>query len=501
MTRNSPKYSIPRFMNPIGNFCAKPSEHFRKWVILIFLVALVFSVLSCKKWIDPEINTDPNNPSDITVDLLLPSIQASWAYLLGGELSMAPRLWMQQLSGAGAEALAFDRYSFTSADVSTIWRFNSYPVSLADTKILIEKSEALGYPAYKGVAQVLWAMQFLTMTDLFGDIPYSQALVASNDQPRFDAQESIFTDLDKVLNEAIENLENPGIIKPSGDDLIYSGNLALWKKAAYAVRARLYMRWGQRDSSKLEQVQQAINSSFESSADDMVFQFGESATTANPVYQFLSQNKGDMYLGHYFVDQLNNSTPNDTSDDDLRLQKYAIPITDSVSNFNYGGNGTITLLAHAYAGSSIGEPQVACLPGEYVNSINSEVPFLSYVELKFIQAEIHAGTATGVNALNAAINASYQKLGIDSLTIPYTSATVGEVIAQKYLALAFQLEVWNDWRRTGYPIFTNTFANSAIPVRFPYATDSYLYNEGNVPKRTDGARITIYDPVWWDVQE
>jgi hypothetical protein len=448
------------------------------------ILLLAFLLTSCEKWIDPDVNIDPNNPDDVTMDLLLPTIEGFWAYQLGGDVSLATRLWMQQLGGADRQALTYDRYTFNQSDVDNIWRFSSYRSSFMDTKILIDKATELGSPAYKGVAEVLWVVQFLNFTDLFGDVPYSEALQGDeNRYPKFDSQLSILEDLDLKLDDAIINLAASSEVTPGDDDLIYGGDLDLWTKAAYALRARLYLHWGHKDASKLGQIQAAIDNSFESEAESMVFNFSTAANNSNPLYQFCVVDRpGYIYMGEYFVNMLSNGTPSDVSDDDPRLSVF-------VDSTGFGG----------YVGTAVGEPGLACDPAAYFIAPSAVVPFITYPEVKFIEAEINSGAARD-EALKEGIRASLEMYGVlgadpawEATNIDgIADATLEDVITAKYVGLALQLEIYSDYRRTGYPAIP-TYQGQAIPVRYPYATACYNYNPDNVP-----TGVTKNTPIWWD---
>ena len=456
--------------------------------IYSIILAVLLMLGSCESWIDSEVNVDPNNPSDVPVSLLLPDIQGFWAYQMGGDMTLASRLWMQQLSGEDRQGLTIDRYTYNEGDVGNIWRFSSYAASFIDTKLLMDKAEEEGAPAYLGIAQVWWVYQFINLTDVFGDVPYSEAFKGlDNEKPVFDSQESIFNDLDSKLTAAINNLSaDPGLIVPGEDDLIYGGDLSLWLKAAYAARAKLYLRWGERDNARLGQIQAAIDNSFESSDEDLVFTFSTAANNSNPLYQFAVVDRpGYIAIGEYYMNLMNGGTPDDFSDDDPRLAVVAIPLNDSV-----------------YLGSVVGEPSggVASDLGPYLTDPTAEVVFASYAELKFIEAELNAGTAAGVTALQEAVAASLERFGVagndpawEAANITgIASATLEEVMLAKYLGLAFQAEVYADYRRTGYPVLA-TYNNLPVPRRYPYSTASSNYNGDNVPDATKST------PVWWDV--
>jgi hypothetical protein len=459
-------------------------------IIGLLLIALAFS--SCKKWIDEDINVDPNNPSDVSLDLLLPSIQASWAYTLGGDVQIESRIWMQQLAGVDRQALSYGRYTVTSSDVNNIWRFDTYASSIMDTKIMIKKAEEQASPAYKAIGLILWGYQFQVLTDYFGDMPYSEALDPQNIQPKFDTQESIIADLVSKIDTAIAIIHNTSVYSPSSDDLIYGGTTPnywdevgsfKWEKAAYALKARLLIRWGQKDASKLALVQDAIDNALTSVDDDMKFTFGSTEENGNPLYQFLTQRAGYVLLGEYFINQMNGETPDDQTDDDPRLSVYAL--TDGSDAYTGVPPGTVSADASA--------------PGDFFALIDAPVYFMTYAEMKFLEAEINTGADRDA-AYKAGVTASLEMTGVLGTNTTWEDANINsvadvsleQVMNAKYLGLAMQSEVFADYRRTGFPALEG-YNGGDIPKRYPYPSAEYDYNPDNVP-----ANVNLNTPVWWN---
>ena len=161
-----------------------------------------------------------------------------------------------------------------------------------------------------------------------------------------------------------------------------------------------------------------------------------------------------------------------------------------------------------YSGNGPGETSTAVSgPGVAVASMNSPVPFISYAECMFMKAEAEFGTGAGEGAVRtsilAGLVASLEKQGVynplyvaayDSALQAMTGlALYGEIIYQKYIALYYQAEPYNDWRRTGLPQLVSNVPSLEIPRRYPYPTSEITYNP-NTP-----AYGTIWNRVWWDI--
>ena len=164
--------------------------------------------------------------------------------------------------------------------------------------------------------------------------------------------------------------------------------------------------------------------------------------------------------------------------------------------------------AGGFSGSAPGAGDITTSDmGAFYASAASTVNLLSYVEYLFIEAEAKHETgdkAGAATALNAAIMASLEKLGVDgdSATFETTyanedaaSITLDKIMKQKYVALFMTTENWSDWRRTGIPTLAlpvNAIYNE-IPRRYPYPTSEKTYNSANVPS------VILTNHVWWDL--
>lgn len=456
--------------------------------IIGILILLTFVIGSCKKWMDPEYNKNPGKPTDVSLALLLPGTQVGLGYAVGGDLKYPASMWMQQLAGGANQPLAFDRYNYTQSDVDNVWKWGMYSSPMVDLKIMMDKAESEGCPWYGGIAKIQMAFALGCMTDLFNDIPYSEAFKGDEDlTPKYDTQEEIYATIFTLLNSAIADLAKPAddnLYFPGGEDFIYGGDVDLWTKAAYSLQARYYLHKSKRDgASAYTNALAALANGFSSNDEDMQVPFGNAANELSPMYQFMFWDRPyDIVIGAYLIDSM-------LANGDPRFDQL-VDTTD-------GGTG-----------STAGEGDGAALPGPFYASPNSPVPFMSYVELKFIEAEAllqssQAGNAA--TAFNDAVKASLAKMGVsdptwESMYAAETGATITleKIIKQKYFALCYQLEVYNDWRRTGYPVLIPAAKavtpGGVIPRRYPYPTSERLYNGSNMPV------VTLVDRVWWDKQ-
>src|SRR5688500_11139295 len=136
----------------------------------IFAALACIGLLSCEKdFLD--INDDPNNPLDVTLELLLPSTQLDLAGALGtngGGLSATTVTYMHQWVQRGN---TINDYAIQGADfgVTAPWLI-LYTRSLADLEIIINKGTTQEAFPYVGIAQIMKAYTYSLMVDVWGDV-------------------------------------------------------------------------------------------------------------------------------------------------------------------------------------------------------------------------------------------------------------------------------------------------------------------------------------------
>jgi hypothetical protein len=430
----------------------------------IFLLAMF--IISCEKWIDPKINEDPDSVIDVPYNLLLPAVEVDLAYVLGGmDLRGITGMWVQHVTGQARQSATMGKnYNITEADVNNLWG-SIYTGDLEDLSIFLQKTGGTN-PQARGVGKVLMAFTLGSTTDLWGDIPYTEALLGNtNLKPKYDTQQSIYTTINTLLTEAIADLgtansANAIPLGSSSNDLIYNGSTTKWIAAARSLRARYAIHLSKKGTVDYTAVLADCAAGISSNSNDFQMAFGTTEANANPLYEFDVQ-RGDI-------------APSTT-----------------------------------FAARAAGDPRLAVFVGggrnfgTFYGSISSPVPFMTYVETKFIEAEAQlmksSPSQTLANAAyDAAVTASLAKFNITDATWLTNNTTgvlgnrsIQNIIEAKYIALFMQTEAYNDFRRTGFPVLVPT-AGTKVPVRYPYCTDERLYNADNVPQN-----ITIDSPVWW----
>jgi len=462
----------------------------KRFLTIGFMCVVAVIVATSCTWIDPKINIDPNNPADINPRNGLAGIEVAAGYTHGGDLYRYSSMFTQYHVGFDRQHLAIYQYSFTESDVSTMWQ-NFYSGYMMELNIMINKTTELQAPHYRGVAKVLMAMSLGNLSSVIGDIPYTEAFKGgANFTPKYDTQEQIYARVQTLLDEAIVDLNaTTSALSPGAEDLIFGGDRAKWRRAAWSLKARYAMHLSKRNSAQAAtQVLQFLASGMQSSTDDMQLFFGATDDQANPLYQFDRQ-RNDFRVHRNFITLLN------TLGDPRR------PFLTQNRN-----NDTSQV-------------------GQLYGSPNSPVVFMSYAESKFLEAEANLmqnrqeqaktaftaavrGSITSVASIAGTLNlagAAIPAATIDAhlakpTVVPTGDLTMARLFEQKYIALYPQLEAWSDWRRRGLPALAPVIGNN-VPRRYPYPAIERDFNNANWASAGGSSLMEyIYTRVWWDVQ-
>lgn len=448
-----------------------------------------------------DLNVNPNNPTDVPPEFIFPSGVAVGAYQIAGPLNRPMSFWVQHLATAGGQYQREDRYDVASTTFNNQWN-EMYSEALNDFDIMIEKSE--GLPNYQAVAMLMKAYYMQLITDLWGDVPYSEAFdgQSGNLNPAYDPQQDIYNSLISEVQTAI------GLIDKGDDaavittqDFIYGGDLDQWEKFGNTLLLKLYIRLSESNPQLAEQGVTDILTSgvplISSEADDAVFNFGTRAeTNENPLSQQDFQRQGDYGASETIVNMMQN------------LNDPRIPIYFRVDqNGMYTGipNGNPSDLDTDASGNTI-----VSLIGSFFVQESSPVFLLTYYERLFIEAEaairgwVNPGNAQQLyeDAVTAAINK--YGVGVGSYLDPGQPANYNAsanklelLFTQKYIALfARGPEAYSEWRRSNVPSLTapaDAVSVGELPLRLPYSSD-----EQNSNSQYPGSPNIFNEPVSWD---
>lgn len=469
----------------------------KKYISIFSVFMLMLFTISCSDEIMDEIDTDPNNPTDVPISMLMSGCTAAAPYwVTGTTLAWYSSVFVEHTCGAHGQMRDADRRANINSQLSeNSWAFQIYPRLHPDLKIIVEKGSEGGSEEGKwtdvGIAKVLQAYTFLASTDTWGRIPLTEAtLGAENRKPVFDTQESIYGNMMDLLDEAISDLQKDNISTTAGEDYIYGGDPVAWIVAAYSLKARYMNRLSNSDptGSATDALAAAANG-FTSSLDDFTFDnWSNNLGHENTWYQEENERRHHA-ISVTFYDIL------------AEVNDPRIPLFITQVNGEYvpGQNGTSE------------EDQAGTIYSRMSNLVihpTAPLPIMTYAELKFIEAECHLRKASpdataALAAYAEGLDAALLQAGVDEaatdayiaqpevLPVDAANLTLAMIYRQKYIHLwpYGSMEAYAEWRRTGYPTLTNPFET---PRRFPYPQNEISGNAENVPD------VTPYNGVWWD---
>ena len=253
-----------------------------KKIIKTALFALAFSTLillpSCNDF--EEMNENPTKPTTTDPNMQLTYIQLLTFGDFEGVESNTIYLsgMIQQLQGEWNTTNYGGQYRNSNTQLEKTWN-RVYQNSLKNTIDIIDKTENKSeYENVRAVARIFRVYYSMILTDLYGDIPYSEAglgYINGIVKPKYDKQEDIYNDFLKELTEARKDL-NPDGLAITGD-IIYNGNIAKWKTFANSLRLRVAMRLVKVNpelaKSEVSNILKTDAGTFKSSAEDAIVKY------------------------------------------------------------------------------------------------------------------------------------------------------------------------------------------------------------------------------------
>jgi len=354
--------------------------------IKLFVIGLLaLSITGCDEFL--EVNENPNQLIDVPANTLLTSSTLGTATLMGTHLHRYSAVYTQQFSSGTAQIWDLSRYLLTETDVNDVWRGRLYAGVLNDLKRLEERT-ITSSPHYAGISRILQGYLFMTAVDNWGNVPFTEALqLADNLTPIYDNDEAIYTGIIAMINSGIElTTQTNSTFRPTGDDLVYGGDLAKWRRFANTLKLRLYLHYYPTDAAFATQsISTLLDSGAEfivGNTDNFQVQFipGD-ADRANPISQFEVRRQNQFFPAEYFVSLMN------TKEDPRRASYFT----------QFGGN-YVGMPANANQNTSTNYSRMHVYLRGPVTGTNpitgyagdAPLRMLTYAEYQFILAEYHA---------------------------------------------------------------------------------------------------------------
>ncbi len=474
-----------------------------KKLIKYFLILAGFSFMfsSCEDFLN--VNEDPDSPAsdEITEATTLPGLLGRWAYNGVCSRTIDAMYMTIQWVRVGAQPTGVWGNYLTPSNAGDPW--NLYTGLQKHANKLMIQAEENGNSHYKGIAEVMLAWGWATLTDHYGPIPLNEAFMFPEIMnPSFESQETVYAEVFNLLDDAITNLSSTQDqnLAVRSDDLVYEGDISKWIKLAYSLKARYEMRLSyapnHTTTAQADAVLAALGNGMASNDDDALFRHYAGTGFQSGYYEH-GPNWTDVQRltsSVFMVDTMN-------ATNDPRLEIYFD--REETGQFQGWVSGTYIL----------GDDYPSYVSNDYCGPTYPET-FMNYVECKMLEAEAYALKSDFTNAESAwegAVTADMGALGIDSAAIAsyigqFTFPTNTEdaqafIIMQKYVAnFITNFEMLFDYIRTGYPDFpfldnnVGAASDETTPRRWPYPTDEAERNS-NCPDNTFNPLTT---KVWWD---
>ncbi len=484
-----------------------------------FLLLLTGLVVGCTDGFE-ELNTDPNRPKEISPGVMLGQLQ----YRIVNTSVNAARSFtheLMQVDAPRASAGGGGLHRYVVNPGAGVW--SSFYGYLTDIEDIYAIADRLRENNYKAIALVYKCWAYSILTDLYGDVPYSQAIKATegNFKPQFDKQQDIYVQLLKDLETTNALFDDTKALTYAGD-LVFNANaltggknpgILRWRKFANSLRLRLLLRLSKREGEVNVNSQiTAILADpvkyplLSTNADDAIFRYPGTFPYYN---QYFNARQVDWRDGNYFtkffLGKLN-------ADNDPRRAVWVMPVTVNGSSVYQGiDSGYPTTIEYAVGRNSSYTDALKTLPQLGV--------MMPYAEVEFIKAELALkGFSTGKTAkahYDAGIAASIAQWGatmpggfLQQPGVAYdATATVEkqleQIILQKYYAYFFvDYQAWFEKRRTGYPVLARGAgipAENNFPYRVPYPTYLQSLNpEGLAVAVASMGGDNSDNRVWWN---
>ncbi|WP_425421299.1 SusD/RagB family nutrient-binding outer membrane lipoprotein [Phaeodactylibacter xiamenensis] len=500
-----------------------------KYLYIIVLTTIGLLLSSCQEFLD--INADPNNPQEIPLEsrLIGAITMTNGAAMWRGAREVSA---VCQYTASGNETSSPETWRFTSSYF--FWQ-NSYTWAIPNCVDMVVMGKAEGAPHYAGAGRTLEALVFGMLTDQLGAIPVSEAydgVTTARLTPAFDSQEEVYAQVIEKLDEAIalfNETENAKGLNLDNGDIMYQGDIDKWRRFAYALKARYLNHLSKKSIYDPQAVIEACSNAFNSDGMDAEFPYLDNgtATEANPWsdkgYGGFTSATAPRYFSftQFFVDLMKTAP---VTNDSLLDPRIGIIMNPAPSDGEFRG---LIPGQGVPGGIEVNGDNYGRVTGGFYSRPTSPFPFITYAEVKFIEAEARLRSGDSGGALAAyqeGVSANMRKLGVAGDDIAsywntlvdngvqqhFDDLTSGlsHIMRQKYIAQVFNPETWVDMRRMDYsqeiygpslnrPTNLNPLFNEGEWIRAMIVEgNEEVRNGANVGNNTPVFRLKT--PLWWD---
>lgn len=477
-----------------------------KTIKYLFLSILVLTISSCAEDFD-EINTNPNAPISVQPGLLLRQVIYDYGEQMSYEGFVAGNLLSQHFTMVDFNL--FDRHDLSSPQLGG----NPWPVlytNLRDNELILDASKSTAVNSvYEGPALILKSYIAAALTDIYGDVPYKEALNGKegNTTPVYDAQQEIYMSADGILDnleKGIAAIEAYNGNQTLEGDILFEGDLQAWVAFANSLRIKYLMRIsGQVDiASELQSIYEA-GKYIQNNEGNATFDFSD---TQPNTFRMAILRAGDFNL--YVMSETMQEIIESLSDP--RAEVFFRESANSPGQY-------LGLLNGQDASSTSISVADFSLTGRLFreNTGALDANFMTSWETGFLLAEAAQRNLISADAealYEAAVRQSFEywnvTMPVDYLLISAAAYGINgsnpleQILTQKWLSNIINgYEGWIEYRRTGFPVLKSVSASlneGLIPTRMPYPADEAALNAASYNKATATNRNSVNARVWWD---
>jgi hypothetical protein len=492
--------------------------YYKKPIISVFLLSLLFMGVSCKDLLD--INQNPNVPTleQGNPQLVFPAGVLGTTGKVGGDLAILGLMWSENCSqSAGSNQYKYiDSYDIKSTDFNATYDI-LFANGLKNYRFVCDKARAKGDWTFYLMGTVMNAYSTAILVDLYDKIPYFEALQGTgNLQPKFDdglvIYKSLLDSIQYALNQDFTANTNSVAATPgfTASDLVFQGDLDSWKAFANTLKLKMYLRMvNAQPALAQDSITAMINRGTQFlSTNAAVTNFTDVLAKDNPFYE---QNIRGL------------NTP-DNIRASYTFTSWLIDNSDPRAVYYFANAAPVGLHQGDY-----NNPSAPSNARVFVQTPTDPVVFISKAESFFMQAEamVRYYGGAGAQALyNAGVLAAFAATGNDgsSFIAPLgkyafpaagtTEQMIEAIVVQKWASFPYgchAIEGWFERNRTGYPKTSAVYStdlNNYIPGQFVIAKNTVL-PAGQFPKRliypydetsrnaNAPALVPMTTPVWW----
>lgn len=473
-----------------------------KTKILTGIICIVL-LFSCSKSFE-ELNYNPNA---ITTDELIPPnllIKGTMLADISINMSHLQRIsgmWSGQYRGEIALYLGLYNYDFSSEESNSAWSY-LYNGIIKQNRQIQKYYDLNGLDSQgkliSAISKVIEAHAVGTATSIWGDIPYSEAVVDGIEDPKFDKQSAVYTAIQKVLDDAITLLNDASTLNTLNEDIFFGGDKNKWKAVAYTLKARYFVQTKQYGLAYT-----AAGNGVSSHAGTLKFTPLASRATGseNVLYRFMAGNrKGYMSVDNTFCRDLLSSTAGKTrrnaKTDEQARRNYLRAGSASGTNRTYIINGELTPMSMVSYQENLlilaetGARTVSFAEG--LTQLNNVRAFLKSTD----SFDLRFSSDADDKIYNDYVTADFDAGGMEnSDNIVPLRALLREIVEERYVTGFGTFMPWNDLRRL------RTETDIVVPVPFNKSGVTMhpqrliiSQNELNTnPNATSG--LSIFDPT------